>query len=101
MTYRGNIPSEEIREDFRKLMVASAPQTMLYALYFANKRGDEKLLNKIYGIVEHVVTKYNMTTNTIMSDLDMGLANNYYLDPASTSEIFDEAVAELEAEEGN
>jgi hypothetical protein len=90
--------NEEIREDFRKLMVAAAPQTMLYAMFFAERQRDFRLMEKIYDQVQYTVEKYQMTPLTIMKDLDMGLENNYFNDQNVMNEVYEEAMSQLESE---
>jgi hypothetical protein len=91
---------DEIREDFRKLMVASSSQTVLYALFFAEVRKDRRLLDKLFEQVRYVTEKYQMTPYSVIKDFDNGLENNYTVDPQLVSDIYEEALAELEAEMG-
>ena len=91
---------EEIREDFRKLMVASSSQTVLYALFFAEVRKDRRLLDKLFEQVRYVTEKYQMTPQSIIKDFEHGIENNYSVDPSLMDAVYEEALDELQKELG-
>lgn len=68
------VDPEEMQEDFRKLMVLVNPHKMGLAEYFAVRKKDFSVKSKIFGEIDRIVTKYGITPETLIGDIDKELS---------------------------
>jgi len=97
LNYPGNLTHEQqFREDFRRVAVVATPQNILFGEYFA-KNGDSRVKDKINSEVSSFLEKYNMTANSVLHDMEMALAMDYFTqDPVLQELVYNEAFKEIE-----
>lgn len=67
--YDDFIYSQELQYDYNRFIASFTPHKLILAQYFAETLGDSRAKDKIMEEAEKLISKYNITVDTLLQDI--------------------------------